>query len=345
MQLRELFSNQPGKCIYRDYEDGQIEAGKIRVNVSAACPKHGTELTHFKGIDPFQENYFNEEYRLFLPDETAKVRKFSMRPGNMWVGNITELGAGVEGLCIGQRVAGYGPIRNTHTLPAEDALIMNERMTWKEAVCFDPAQFALGGVRDGKISTGDNVAIFGLGAIGLIAAQMAKIEGARLVIVVDPIECRRNAALENGADIALDPTKCDAGYEIKKLTQKRGADVIIESSGSYVALQSATRGIAYNGNISVIGWYKECKGGLDLGREAHFNQPNILISRACSEPNRQYPRWDFKRICDTSWEMLSKGLIKCENIVNPVVPFNEAAAAYENIVTHPEMSVKLGVSF
>ena len=341
--LKEIVSLEPKKCFIRTYEDRPLAPDQLRARVEFAAAKHGTEFTHFRGLDPFLENVFDEDYQLFLPSEEAKEKPFFMTPGNMWVGRICEIGADVKGYEIGQRVAGYGPFKSTHTFRPGEELHMSEDMTWKQAVCYDPAQFALGGVRDGNVRPGDNVAVFGLGAIGLVAAQIAKLAGARQVIVIDPIRKRREAALENGADIALDPTEGDTGLRIKELTDKRGADVILETSASYSALHQAIRGIAYNGNIAVVGWYKECHGGLDLGREAHFNQPNILVSRACSEPNREYPRWDFDRICSASWEMLCRGLIRCENIVDPVVPFEEAADMYMHIEQNPSDSVKIGV--
>lgn len=343
MSLKEVVSTEPRKAIVREYEDAPLEAGKIRARVEYAAAKHGTEFTHFRGQDPFLENVFDEEYQLFLASKEAADTPYFMRPGNMWVGTVTEKGEGTDGIEIGTRIAGYGPFKSTHTLKPEEALLMPERMTWKEAVCYDPAQFAMGGIRDGNVRLGDNVVVSGLGAIGLIAAQMAKLAGARMVIVCDPIEKRRQVALENGADYALDSANVDVGLEIKKLTDKRGADVIIETSGNYNALQQAIRGVAYNGNVAVVGWYKECHGGLNLGREAHFNQPNILISRACSEPNREYPRWSFDRICKECWEMLAKGLLKCENIVDPVVSLEDAADAYMAIEQDPVSSVKLGV--
>ena len=343
MSLIEVVSTEPRKAYAREYEDAPLEKGKIRAKVSYAAAKHGTEFTHFRGQDPFLRNVFDEEYQLCLASKESADKPNFMRTGNMWVGTVTETGEGVEGIEIGTRIAGYGPFKSTHTLKPEEALLMPERMTWKEAVCYDPAQFAMGGVRDGNVRLGDNVVVSGLGAIGLIAAQMAKLAGARMVIVCDPIEKRRQVALENGADYAIDSANADVGLEIKKLTDKRGADVIIETSGNYNALQQAIRGVAYNGNVAVVGWYKECHGGLNLGREAHFNQPNILISRACSEPNREYPRWSFDRICKECWEMLAKGLIKCENIVDPVVSMEEAAVAYMAIEQDPVSSVKLGV--
>lgn len=343
--LQEIVSLEPRKCELRTYADEPLKEGQLRAKVEYAAAKHGTEFTHFRGQDPFLENVFDEEYQLFRPSKEAAEKPFFMRPGNMWVGTICEIGPGVTGYQIGQRVAGYGPFKSTHTFRAGEELAVPEGMTWKQIMCYDPAQFALGGVRDGDVRPGDNVAVFGMGAIGLIAAQMAKLAGARQVIVVDPIAKRREAALENGADVALDSLDGDVGLKIKELTDKRGADVVIETSANYSALQQAIRGVAYNGNVAVVGWYKECHGGLNLGREAHFNQPNILISRACSEPNRDYPRWDFNRLCSAAWEMLAKGLLKCENIVDPVVPIAEAAEMYMHIEQNPNESVKLGVTF
>lgn len=345
MKKLEVVSTEPRKAFLREYEDAPIKKDEVRVEVEYAAAKHGTEFTHFRGEDPFLENVFDEELQLFVHSDEAAEKPFFMRPGNMWVGRVIEKGEEVSSLSVGDRIAGYGPLKTTHTLKEKEALRMTERMTWQEAVCYDPAQFALGGVRDGEVRVGDNVVVFGLGAIGLIAAQMARLAGAAKVIVCDPIEKRREVALENGADLALDTAAVDAGLEIKKATGGRGADVIIETSANYHALQQAIRGVAYNGNIAVVGWYHECHGGLNLGREAHFNQPNILISRACSEPNREYPRWDFDRICATCWEMLGKGLLKCDNIVNPVVAMEEAADTYMAIEQNPSSSVKMGVKF
>ena len=343
MKLIEAVSTTPREAIIQPYTEEPLAKGQVRVATQFAAAKHGTEFTIFRAQDPQKDHHFDDELNLFMPNTGIAEKPYFFRPGNMWVGLITELGEDVQGVKVGERVAGYGKFRTTQTVPAAHLLKMPERMSWQEAVCYDPAQFALGGVRDGDVRVGDNVVVSGLGAIGLIAAQLAKLAGARQVIVFDPIAKRREVALENGADAALDPTTEDVGLRIKELTGKRGADVIIETSGSYAALQACIRGVAYNGNISVVGWYHECHGVLDLGREAHFNQPNILISRACSEPNREYPRWDFKRICDTCWEMLAKGLIKCENIVYPVVPLEESAAAYMEIEQNPAHSVKLGV--
>ena len=67
------------------------------------------------------------------------------------------------------------------------------------------------------------------------------------------------------------------GKEIKTLTGKQGADVIIETSGYADALQSALRGLAYGGTISYVAFAKPFAEGFNLGREAHFNNAKIVL--------------------------------------------------------------------
>jgi len=320
---KELVAIEARKPVLREYEDGPVPEGHIRVKVEYGAPKHGTEMTMYRGY---------------------RGARFPMGLGNMCVGKVIEVGEDVKNISVGTRVAGYGHLRETHTWRSGSVLKMSDRMTWKEAVCYDPAQFALAGVRDGQLRLGDKAAIFGLGAIGQMAAQMARMAGAIWVAVIDPIEKRRQVALNTDMiDVAYAPE--GVGEELKKATNNVGVDVAIETSANYSALNEALKGVAYGGNVAYVGWPKECKGGLDFGEVAHFNVPNIIFARACSQPSREHPRWSFARICDTCWQMLSEGKFKCEEIVNPVVPFSESVEAYQDIDEHPEKSVKLGIKF
>ncbi len=343
--FREIVSIEPCKAEIRNCDDRVCNDNEVEVSVQHAAAKHGTEFAMFTGKNPFAENIFDETLNMFLKKECSESESHFMEPGNMWVGVITKIGNAVKNYKVGDRVAGYGGFK-TKQVVAEDSLLkMNERMTWQEAMCYDPMHFALGGIRDAKIKMGDSVVIFGLGAIGLICAQLAKLSGASCVIVCDPIESRRKIAIEYGADYDFDPSNCDVGLEIRKITENRGADVVIETSGNYHALQQSIRSAGYIANIAVVGWYKECNGGLNFGMEAHFNQPNIFFSRACSEPNRLHPRWSFERLQQTCWDMLSSGKIQCEKIIYPVVSFDSAAQVYMDIEKNAALGIKLGIDY
>ncbi|MEG1513754.1 MAG: zinc-binding alcohol dehydrogenase [Clostridia bacterium] len=355
---KELISYQPHQMIFDAYEDAPLLPGQIRVKTEFAAPKHGTEMHGFRSTGEGAATYYDGESHTFLTAEpTGEKTGRAFRPGNMWVGHIVDVASDVENFKVGERVAGYGTLRETQTVsvnkPKEpgyggisDLLKVPEDMKWQQAIFYDPCQFALSGIRDSHVRLGDVCWIVGLGAIGMMAAQMAKLSGAKLVIVSDPIEKRRKVALENGADIALDPLSVDTGYEVKRLTGKHGADVVIETSGTYPGLQGALRGVTYGGRIAIVGWFNPCHGNFDLGQEAHMNNATIFFSRACSEPNPDYPRWDWTRINETCWALLCEDKLHCDNLVDPVVSFEISAETYMDCVDqNPAKSLKMGVIF
>ena len=317
--------------VLQDYEDEPIPEGHVRVKSDFGSPKRGTEL-----------HLYHDENR-----------RFPLALGNMCVGKVIEVGAGVDNLSTGDRVASHGSLQETHVWRASESLDpawpdkvwpMHDNMTWQEAVCFDPAHFALCAVRDGQVRLGDRVAVFGLGAIGQMTAQMARLSGAAFVAVVDPIKVRREAAVAAGADAAFDPTSDDVVVELRKLSNGKGLDVTIETSGVYQALDGAIRSTAKLGNTTVLGLMEVFKGGFDPLQHAHNGVPNLVFSHA-EQPNRDYPNWDFNRVRQTCWDLLAAGRFQCEGIVSPIVPFEKSAEAFEEMDLHPEKSIKLGIEF
>ena len=343
---RELIAPTQEQVTFQEYENPSLEAGQVRVKSLFGAAKHGTEMSMYKGYGSPRGRY-DAEYRLFSNDgsnEGAGLANYPVRLGNMCVGEVVEVGPEVTQLTPGQRVFHYGSFREMHVWP-ETVRRLPDGVPWQAAVCLDPADFAVGALRDGHVRIGDAVAVFGLGAIGLIAMQLARVAGAYPVIGIDPLALRRQVAETCGADLTLDPTTCDVGLEIKKATAKRGVDVCIEYSGSHLALQAALRAVAYNGTVVAGAFPGSYPAGLDFGAEAHFNRPKIVFSRACSEPNPEYPNWDEPRLFEVAWRLLANGSLQCEPIVQPVVPFDDLLIEYPKIATHPEENVKLGVDF
>ncbi len=350
--MKKLVAAAPGVARFKAYEDRTLQPNEVKVKVEFASPKHGTETADFRGTTPFINGKFDDAWRIFIERDKEEPRgiEFGDLPlGNMFVGRVVETGSQVTEYAVGDRVCSYGPIQETQIVNGVNNYKlrkMSPQDSEKNAVCYDPAQFALGGIRDGNVRPGDNVAVVGLGAIGQLAAQMAVRLGAHKVIGIDPILHRREIALKNGIHYVLDTAGCDVGYEMKHLTGKAGVDVVIETSGSVQALQASLKGLAYGGTIAYVAFPKPFPAGLWLGQEAHYNYGKIVFSRACSEPNPEYPRWSRKRLEDVVWEMLMNGYLNCEDIIFPVVPFAEAAEGFCRYVDlHPEESIKMGVRF
>lgn len=344
---RELVAIAPRKLTLREYEERPLKPNEVRIKSLLSAEKHGTNLLIYRGVTPFHEKEYDRELGIFIPTKERKLlARYPVPLGNMTVGVVVEVGSEVKKVKVGDRVYGYLPIRETHTVPEDRVEVAPPELTNEELVCIDPAVVALMAVREGHVRLGDHVAIFGLGAIGLMTVQMAKLSGATLVIGVEPIEKRRELAKKYGADIVLDPKTCDVGLEIKLLTNKRGVDVSIDTSGSYKALHQAIRATAYGGTVVPVSWYHGEARGLYLGEEWHFNR-QVMVSgaRVESEPYRDYPRWDRKRVYDTVVELFKRKKLTIDGMLCPIVKFDDVIDAYRLIDEKPEETVKLAVTY
>lgn len=345
----ELVAVAPRQPVLREYSDREPGEGEVRIRSTLSAEKHGTMLLLYRGESPFGEKTFDGEHGLFLPAQRPKATVFDppMPLGNTTVGIIEAVGPGVQGLAVADRVYGYLPIRETHTVAAAAVKRAPEQLSDEMLVCIDPALVALTAVREGNVRLGETVAIFGMGAIGLMTVQLAKLSGAALVIAVEPIPLRAELAVRYGADLVLDPAaEPDVGLAIRHATDMHGVDIAIETSGSYRALHHAIRATRYGGTIVPVAWYHGGAADLNLGEEWHFNRQTLVSgARLESVPYRDHPRWDPTRVEKTVLDLFEKGRLTVEGMLQPRVSMAEAAEAYRLIDEHPEQCVKLAVEY
>ncbi len=319
---------------------------QVRGRTLLAAPKHGTEMRAWQRT-AFRGRRWDPRLRLFLdqtedrptaPPETVAV-------GNMAVIVVAEVGADVAGLCPGDRMYGYMPVRELQTVDA-DGLRPLGALRPEDAVCVDPAHVAFIAVRDGNVRIGDGVAVFGLGAIGLMTVQAARASGARRVIAVDPLASRRARALALGADLALDPAAGDTALAIKQATDLDGVDVALETSGADPALRDAIRCIRQCGTVVAVGWSKGDGRGLYLGEEFHINRPTLVASQHAEfwgNPSRDHPLWSPARARTACHELFGAGLFTSDGVLDPVVALSEAPAVLEAVIRDPGSVLKVGV--
>ncbi len=105
------------------------------------------------------------------------------------------------------------------------------------------ARVAMPGVRRGRVEYGDRVAVVGMGLMGQLAIQHARLAGAAATIAVDPDRWRLDVAGQLGADHLIDPQSEDARERIEEYTEG-GADVVLETAGSPRRFRSRFRLLA-----------------------------------------------------------------------------------------------------
>ena len=329
---------------WEEYElPRQLEPGQVRVRNTHGAEKHGTKIAFVQGHGN-KRGRWDTEKQMFLPGGVAW--SYPIPLGNMQVGVVEETGKEVLDYRPGDRILYFGAFAPTAAIGTAETWKLRDDTNWKSATCLDPATFALCGLRDGRVRLGDAVAIFSLGAIGLMAVQLAKLAGCYPIIAIDPLENRRKVAMQTGADLVINPVGADVGYALREATSWRGVDAVIEYSGAMEAMQASLRGVAFGGNIVAGGFPGPMKAGLDLGAEAHMNRPNIIFTRTESDPSRGHPLWDNARIRSTVHRMIVEGLLSGEEVVTPVLKFHDKLDVdYEQISEQPEKNIKLGVEY
>jgi threonine dehydrogenase-like Zn-dependent dehydrogenase len=331
----------------REYEVKPLAPSEIRIAITFASPKHGTEQHVISG-SAFNAKKWDAEMRLFVPNPDAAPYVPTERGvGNIVVGSVVERGADATRFAIGDRVYGYAQIAETAQGPEKNWEKL-DGLTEIGAVCTDPAHVAFVAVRDGNIRIGDSVAVFGLGAIGLLAVQIARASGAERVIAVDPIPSRRAYALAHGATDAFDPTLIgtDIGVAIKQATDKKGVDVSIETSGNGPALHEAIRCLRQCGTCVHVPWGPKNAAPLHLDEEFHINRPTIIGSQAVwGNADRSHPLWDMPRAVAAVTSLLRRGVITGEGLIDPILAFSETPEKMGEAFSNPANAIKVGVRF
>ncbi|QBI56618.1 Mycocerosic acid synthase [Streptomonospora litoralis] len=168
-----------------------------------------------------------------LPAEAAESSFAGMEPGLECAGVVTAVGAGVDGLAVGDRVlATAAPALASHTVThAHAAARIPEHMSFAEAatvpIAFTTVQYSLEEVA--RLRRGETVLVHGgAGAVGLAALQHARMCGAE-VIATAGTEAKREVLRVLGVEHVLDSRSLEFASEVMELTGGRGVDVVLNS--------------------------------------------------------------------------------------------------------------------
>lgn len=125
--------------------------------------------------------------------------------------------------------------------PARQVLVMPSHLAPEAAAMMEPVSCCVHGLDLAGISAGDPTVILGGGSVGLILLQLARHAGAAPVVVVEPLEAKRNLALSLGADEVVDPSGLSAGDLRRQIDDATGGgpQVVIEASGHEAAARIA----------------------------------------------------------------------------------------------------------
>jgi len=126
-------------------------------------------------------------------------------------------------------------------------------VSFEEASLTEPIACCFNGIAKSDIRLGDDVTIVGAGPIGLTLLLLARIAGAGQIIMVETDSRRIECAREFGADQIIDPGVDDPAAAVRRLTQGKGSDVVIEAVGSVKTYDLALSLVRAGGRVVFFG--------------------------------------------------------------------------------------------
>ena len=260
MVLREY--NKP--LVLEEVEAPTIRAGEVLINVKA-CGVCASNVKYVEGAYP-------------------DVLRLPHILGHEPVGEVVRVGPGVHGIVKGDRVCVYifipcgeclycgkgeennclhvnrigmevsGAYAEYIKAPARNIFKIPERVSYEEAaVLADAAATSYHALRvKADVRMGDDVAIMGVGSLGINGVQIAKAAGAR-VIAIDILPAKLEFGKEYGADEAIDGRKEDAAGRIRSLTAGKGVDSFIDFVGSAESVRIGLGSLRRAGKLVVVG--------------------------------------------------------------------------------------------
>ena len=272
--------------------------------------------------------------------------------GHEWMGVVSACGAGVPSAMEGERVSvgifpacgqcpecraghtnwcvtslssiGTDPAGSRHggyapqvAASASRLVTVPSAISDAAAAMIEPATVAYHGVRRSGIELGDTVVVQGVGPIGALSLQWAKVGGAGQLLVVEPSPARHALALALGADLVVAPGE-EAEQAVRERTGGLGADVVIECAGVPSAIQSAVDLARRGGQVMLIGLS-------DL--PATITPTTWLVKEVVVRSSIAYIRPDF----DDCIAMLADGRIVAEPLHTSTVGLDGLVAAFESL--------------
>jgi L-iditol 2-dehydrogenase len=308
----------------------------IRIRACGICP---TDVRSYTGL--------------------RKVSDFPRTLGHEWVGEIVEVGSDFHGFKVGDRVAPewravcgrcyycrrgifnycqnmergkvrggfyeYGVSAARYMRPIPD------EMSYEEAAFAEPLACCINGNQETNITVGDDVVIIGAGPIGLLHLQLAKHQGAR-VIVSELIESRLEIAKELGADDTVCPAKEDAIERVKELTEGRGANAVIAAIGTPEVARIAIEMAGICGTVNFFaGTYPPGEIPLD---------PNVVhYKQLVLTGSHDFTPHHFT----TALKLMQYGIINVKPIISHVMPLEEIASAFDIVAERKGLKVVIRI--
>ena len=308
----------PNEVEVVDHSAAEPTAGEVTVETRCSAISAGTELLVYRG----------EVDGSMAADEKLPglggTLSYPLRYGYAAVGDVVDVGSGVDPTWIGRPVFGFNPHESSFTARPEDLVAVPDGISYERAALLANAETAVNFNLDAAPRIGERIAVFGQGVVGLLTTALLAEAPIETLVAVEPNPKRRSLAATMGADRVVDPSTEDPVAAVRDATG--GVDIAIEVSGRPSTLETAVESTRYDGRVVVGSWYGTKREPVALGGRFHRGRIDIESSQVSTIDPSLRGRWDRQRRHSVAWNRLTS--IDVDALITHRLPVAEAPSAY-----------------
>ncbi len=302
-----------------EFEVGEPKEDEVLIGMQATLISTGTELAYLQGI---------------TAQIQAGTHKYPIVPGYSSAGEVLAVGSGVTDLKVGDRVCGSAKHATRIVVPARTAFRIPDGASFEESTFSTLSAVGMHGLRLAKPELGEVVVVMGMGIVGQLSLQFARLCGPRLLVAMD-VSAERLAMSEGlGADATINPAETDAAECLKELTGGEMAHIVLDTTGAPSAFVTALELGGARGRIVAVGSTRGVVPEVDVYTQIHCKGLVILGAHAGTHPQRETPynKWTRPRNRRLALDLMASGKVKTKPMITHRFPFDDAVQAFQLLV-------------
>ncbi len=212
-------------------------------------------------------------------------------------------------------------------LPWENTMVLSEGVSFTEGAFFEPVTVALHALNIMNFQGGRDVAITGMGTIGLLTLQCVRALGARRVTVFDIDDSRLAAAKELGADLCLNTRNKGFDDEALAFTEGNGYDICLETGGVPFTEILCMKLAAPKGTVMFIGT-PHIPVTLQPFEFEYINRKEVLVTGSWMNYSAPFPGWEW----EMARNLFERGLVNVEMLIDRIIPLSRISDAIADLL-------------
>jgi L-iditol 2-dehydrogenase len=329
--MKALVLEEYNQLTYKEMPEPQVGPDDVLVQVKASgiCGSdvHGMDGSTGRRVPPL---IMGHEAAGVITEVGSNVKKY--QPGQrvtfdstVYCGTCFFCRRGDINLCDYRRVLGvscneyrqHGTFAEYVAVPQHIIYPLPKKINFEQSAMIEPCSVAFHAVAITPLALNDTAVVVGAGIIGLLVIQTLRSSGCGQIIAVDLESQRLELARQLGADVGLNPAGEDVVAIVKKMTDKRGADVAFDAVGINASLATALDSLRKGGALTLIG---NLKAEVDLALQTVVTG-EINVRGSCAS------RGDYPACLD----MIARGAINVDALISATAPLSDGAQWFERL--------------